>query len=435
MVVSETLPQRLSQLSAANKQRLLAHLLREKTRGQARPQLPGELDDWVEETRLADDIRPVGPARPPGDPRGILLTGATGFLGAHLLHHLCARTDAVIYCLVRAQDEREAARRLQRNFADYHAAPFDFRRVRALAGDLTQPLLGLSPQAYAVLAQQTDVIIHNAARLHHLAPYAQLKADNVGSTIAMLRLATTATPKWLHHVSTLVAAVDRDGDGWLLEDFPRGDPGDLAGGYAQSKWVAEKLLAEAAHRGVGVTVFRPGFISGRSDSGAWPPDNDHLLRVIKGCLQLGCAPESELTPNMAPVDFVSAAIVRIAFGTTDAGGVFNLCNPHEASWGTLVGWLQASGYDLRVVPNALWRERHLARVTKDNALFPILPLYLGGETTERHVALLAKLAKVRSDRTAEALALLRMQFPPIEQPLWQRYVHHLQQRGFLDTPT
>lgn len=433
MVGSESLSQRLSQLSAADKQRLLAHLLQEKTRRQPPPP-PGELDDWVGETTLPDDIRPVGPARFPRQPRNILLTGATGFLGAHLLHDLCVHTDAVVWCLVRSDDEREAVRRLETNFARYHRTPLDFTRIRPLPGDLTRPQLGLPGAAYARLAQQVDVIVHNAARLHHLAPYDQLKADNVGSTVAMLRLATTATPKWVQYVSTLVAAVDRDEAGQLVEDFPRGDPKDLAGGYAQSKWVAEKLLTEAVRRGVGVTVFRPGFISGRSDSGAWPPDQDHLLRVIKGCLQLGCAPHSELTPNMAPVDFVSAAIVRIGFGGGDAAGVFNLCNPHQPSWETLMGWLQASGYDLRIVPNLAWREQHLAGLSKDNALFPVLPLYLGGVTTERHAALLLKLAKVRNERTAAALMRLNLPFPRIDEALWRRYLAHLQRCGFLDAP-
>ena len=88
--------------------------------------------------------------------------------------------------------------------------------------------------------------------MHHLAPYAPLKASNVDGTVAMLELATTTKPKWVHYVSTLVAAVDRDSDGWLLEGFPQSDPSELAGGYAQSKWVSEKLLTEAARRGIGV---------------------------------------------------------------------------------------------------------------------------------------------------------------------------------------
>src|SRR5215471_463681 len=354
MMEARTLAQRLAQLSPEDKQRLLARLLRDKVRPQVAPQEPLDPRAWVQDARLDPHIQPVGPALHCGTPKAVLLTGATGFLGAHLLQELCCHTTATVYCLVRARDGYEAQQRLQTNFARYFAHTLAPGRVRPVVGDLTAPRLGLDPPTYAALAQETDIIIHNGAQLHHLAPYAQLKASNVSSTVAMLHLATTTKPKWIHYVSTLIAAVDRDRNAGLLEDFPRAVPVDLAGGYAQSKWVSEKLLAEAAQRGIGVTIFRPGFISGRSDSGTWPVENDHLLRVIKGCLQMGCAPDNDLTLDMAPVDFISAAIVRMALSEPSAGHVFNLSNPCAVPWSTLLSWLQRCGYAVRVVPNAVW---------------------------------------------------------------------------------
>ncbi len=424
----------LAQLSAEEKQRLLAHVLRKKAQGQTA--LPWETDpqEWIRDAKLDPRIQPLGQASRHTDPHTILLTGATGFLGAHLLHDLYDRTRANIYCLVRAADEREAQERLQANFARYFAHPLDSKRIHPLVGDMSQAQLGLSPQTYAKLAEQTDIIVHNGAHLHHIAPYALLKASNVDSTVAILELATTAKSKWIHYVSTLVAAVDRDTDGWLLEDFPQADPSELAGGYSQSKWVSEKLLSEAAQRGIGVTLFRPGFISGRSDNGVWPSENDHLLRVIKGCVQMGYASDSSLMPNMAPVNFVSEAIVRIALSEDTPGQVFNLANPHLVPWVTLVTWLQGCGYPVNLVPKDVWREQHLRNVDKENALFPVLPLYLGGDITERFVLLLSKLATVRNDGTAGMLARLNMSFPVIDQALWQRYVRFFQESGFLPRP-
>lgn len=307
-----SLAQRLAQLSAVEKQRLLAHILREKAKNQT-AQVPSPTPAaWIQDAQLDPQIQPLAQASHCSNPHAVLLTGATGFLGAHLLHDLCRHTTAIIYCLVRAKDDSDAQQRLQSNFGKYFAHSLPSDRVRPVIGDLSQPRLGLAPEAFSALAEQTDIIVHNGAHLHHMAPYPQLKASNVDSTVTMLQLAATKKPKWVHYVSTLVAAVDRDNDGWLLEGVPQTDPAELAGGYAQSKWVSEKLLAEAAQRGIGVTIFRPGFISGRSDNGTWPLENDHLLRVIKGCVQMGYASESNLTPNMAPVDFVSEAIIRIA---------------------------------------------------------------------------------------------------------------------------
>ena len=434
-MASESLAQRLAQLSAADKQLLLAHLLREKAKNNHATR-PGSVDPlgWVQDAQLDPSIQPLAPASHCNAPQTVLLTGATGFLGAHLLKELCDRTSAIIYCLVRAQSDQEAQDRLETNFARYFVYGFDPDRVRPLVGDLSKPNLGLTTETYHTLAQETDIIVHNGAHLHHIAPYSHLKASNVDSTVAMLRLATTTRPKWVHYISTLVAAVDRDSEGWLLESLPHDEPAELAGGYAQSKWVSEKLLQEAARRGIGVTAYRPGFISGRSDNGVWPLENDHLLRVIKGCVQMGYTTESNLTPNMAPVDFVSSAIIRIALCPHTSGRVFNLSNPHLVSWETLLGWLDAFGYPVRVVSNEVWREEHLQYLEKDNALFPVLPLYLGGETTERHIRLVSKLAKVRTDGTERMLAQLQTSFPVIDKSLWRRYVRFFQESGFLPVP-
>jgi len=429
----QSLAQRLAQLSTADKQRLLAHLLREKAKAQGAQVQSVQRPNWVRDAQLDSRIQPLAPAIHCREPECVLLTGATGFLGAHILEELCNQTTATIYCLVRAKDDADARQRLHSNFSRYFSHALDTSRVRPLIGDLAQPQLGLSVEIFARVAEEADVLVHNGAQLHHIASYPQLKASNVDSTVAMLQLATTAKPKWVHYVSTLVAAVDRDSEGWLLESLPETDPVELAGGYAQSKWVSEKMLAEAAHRGIGVTIFRPGFISGRSDNGTWPLENDHLLRVIKGCVQMGYASESRLTPNMAPVDFVSAAIVRIALSPLDTGQVFNLSNPHMVSWETILGWLQTCGYGLRIIPNQIWREQHLENLDRENALFPILPLYLGGKTTEQHEGLVSKLAKVRHHNTARMLERLEMEFPVIDENLWRRYVRFFEDSRFFPT--
>src|SRR5262245_756120 len=145
---SESLSQRLAQLSAADKQRLLAHLLREKARNQ--PADAGSVDPlaFVRDAQLDPNIQPLGQASQCNDPRTVLLTGATGFLGAHLLHELFGHTRATIYCLVRAQNADEARQRLQTNFARYFTDALDLGRVRPLVGDLAERNLGLTSETY-----------------------------------------------------------------------------------------------------------------------------------------------------------------------------------------------------------------------------------------------------------------------------------------------
>ena len=97
----------------------------------------------------------------------------------------------------------------------------------------------------------------------------------------------------------------------------------MEGGYNQAKWAAERLVWQAASRGLPVCVFRPGNIGHHSATGAVNP-NDFLSLIIKACARLGCAP---LVPGwffeMTPVDFLATAITKIAGDASHFGSVYN----------------------------------------------------------------------------------------------------------------
>src|SRR4051812_948802 len=144
----------LSRLSVTQKRSLLASLLRQKTRLQNIARKQSASPTFVDDAVLDAKIQPIGSAEWTAAPRAVLLTGATGFLGAHLLKELCLRTEATIYTLVRGRDADDARRKLEANFAQYFSHPLDTERVRAIPGDLAEPEFGLSPEAFATLARE-----------------------------------------------------------------------------------------------------------------------------------------------------------------------------------------------------------------------------------------------------------------------------------------
>ena len=120
-------------------------------------------------------------------------------------------------------------------------------------------------------------------------------------------LASLGRRKPVHFVSTLAvflargsSSADRVGE----EDEP-GGPAALEDGYAQSKRVAERLVAEAGARGLPARIYRPARITGDARTGRGNP-GDLLSRLVRGCVQLGMAPELDVLLDMAPVDFVAA---------------------------------------------------------------------------------------------------------------------------------
>src|SRR5215475_5296252 len=124
---------------------------------------PEEID-FLAEARLDSDIQFPHPlARHPVDPRHAFLTGATGFTGVYLLVEILNTTPATVHCLVRAADDRAARDRVVRHLQNYGLWRDEYAdRIRALAGDLEQPRLGLAETAFQELGEQLDVIYHGA---------------------------------------------------------------------------------------------------------------------------------------------------------------------------------------------------------------------------------------------------------------------------------
>jgi len=143
---------------------------------------PATQEDWAQDRILPDEIRPEGSlAETP--PRRILLTGATGFLGAFLLNELLQQTEAEIVCLIRAKSQMAGWQRLKTTLHEYGIWQADFSpRITIQPGDLVQPLLGLSPNDFQTLAESIDAIYHNGAWVHHVSPYSLLRATNVLGT-------------------------------------------------------------------------------------------------------------------------------------------------------------------------------------------------------------------------------------------------------------
>ncbi|MDQ3285553.1 MAG: thioester reductase domain-containing protein, partial [Actinomycetota bacterium] len=226
------------------------------------------------------------------DARRIFLTGATGFLGAFLLDALLSRTNAEVYCLVRPHkgEQHDSIEPIRANLRRYGLwEPGHAQRVVSVAGDLSEHLLGMSEEDFDALAREMDVVIHNGAVVNMAYPYGALEPINVGGTREVLRLACLHKTKPVHHVST--NGIFAPGTPVCREDA---DLDALAeardDGYGQSKWVAEKLVWQAAERGLPVTVYRPGNISGHSTDGASNP-RDFQGALIAESLRLGLAPE------------------------------------------------------------------------------------------------------------------------------------------------
>ncbi|MCC5626532.1 thioester reductase domain-containing protein, partial [Nostoc sp. CHAB 5715] len=262
----------------------------------------------------------------------VLLTGATGFVGAFLLHELLCRSSASIYCLVQAETIEAAQERIKTALQSYKLWDASLTtRIFPVLGNLAQPNLGLSPFQFQDLANQIDVIYHNGARVNHTEPYTRLKGANVLGTQEVLRLASCTKLKPVHFISTIsVFAANSNTKKLRVDEQDSLDDYLMpVGGYAQSKWVAEKLVIEAIKRGIPINIYRFGAISGHSQTGVFN-QNDFLYKSLLGYVQMGSMPDGTMPLEILPVDYVSRAIVELS-SIPSFGEIFHLVQSQPVS--------------------------------------------------------------------------------------------------------
>ncbi len=374
------------------------------------------------------------------DPAHVFLTGATGFLGSFLLHELLAQTEAEVSCLVRAPDEHAARERIQKGLKAYGLWEESFaRRIVPVPGDLSRPLLGLTPQRFTQLAATADAIFHNGAQVHFLQPYRMLAAANVGGTREVLRLASRLKVKPVHYVSTIGVFAPPSGTSRPREkDLP---PSHGAhGGYNQTKWVAERLVALAGQRGLPVAIYRPGRIAWHSRTGVANAD-DVFTNSVRLCIRMGKCPRAEgaVFDDITPVDYVSGAIVRLSRRRSALGRAFHLVNPRPTDLRRIAEAMRTFGYGVKEISEEQWREELADQVMNrdDSSGAFILSALLAGASSRPgvHSPGAKASALVDCQETVAELAAAGLACPEVTTEQCHRFLAYCVRTGLLEAPT
>jgi thioester reductase-like protein len=371
----------------------------------------------------------------------VVVTGATGFLGGRLAADMLARSDAHLYCLVRTGPS-DPARRL-RDHLLRHGVPDAAikRRVTCVDGDLTRADLGLTHAAWDRLSNRCDAVLHAAASVNWIAPYAMLRSSNVAGTLALLRLAC-GSPAAFHFVSSLSVCYPSAGVAGADEQFdPAGHLRALPLGYAQTKAVSEALVGEAGRRGLPVRIYRPALIAGDSRSGAFNAD-DLLTLLIRGCVAMGTAPDLDWAIDCEPVDVVSRRILSLSGAR---GPVFHLAATRPRHWRECLLWMRLFGYPIRLTSYHDWLEqleRETAPSSASSAAHPLRglrPFFL--ERLERHAGLTRPELYEETRRTRVSAACTRAELneagdrdTPLDAQLLDRYFRAFIAAGHLAVP-
>ncbi|HVJ50107.1 amino acid adenylation domain-containing protein [Desulfitobacterium sp.] len=317
-----------------------------------------ENDRNEDEIYIASRIIPKEIKMEPVDPGNVLLTGATGFLGNHLLKELLTQTDNIIYCLVRGDQATEKlVELLQFNFS---SLPITLEnRIVVVNGDISLKQFGLNDNEYNNLAQKVQTVIHSGALVKHYGDYREFEKTNVQGTCEVIRFCLKFDKK-LNHISTISVSGDflvdpvkmdtvfSENDFYVGQDYK-------ANVYIRSKFVAEQYILRAEANGLKAAIFRVGVVTGRYQDGKFQRniDQNAFYRRIKSIVSLKVIPESFLEQSIefTPVDYCAKGIVNIIKVNQTSGLVFHIFNHQKVRAIELLSYLRLLDYPVRTLPN------------------------------------------------------------------------------------
>ena len=286
----------------------------------------------------------------------VLLTGATGYLGIHILRELIDTDAPHIYCLVRGKTQEKAESRLRTLLFYYFADSFKElfgKRLHVVLGDVTNDLDESLP---------IDTVFNCAAIVKHFSEGTEIEDVNIGGAQRCVNFCIKTGAK-LVHISTastrgLWAGEPKD-ETFTEQKLYMGQY--LGNKYIYSKFMAERLILDAvALHGLKAKIMRVGNLAARSTDGEFQANfaTNSFMGRIKVYNMLGCCPFSMRNKNVefSPINEVAQAIVRLSTTPVECT-VFHPYNIHGQFLGDVLSGLSSVGEGVRFVEQEEFAEQ------------------------------------------------------------------------------
>ncbi|MCE3268251.1 MAG: amino acid adenylation protein, partial [Burkholderiales bacterium] len=264
----------------------------------------------------------------------VLLTGATGHLGCHILYQLLNETKYRIYLLIRAGSNSEAFNRVNKKFKYYFDIGLEQYRSRIIvfAANIEKPDLDIQNKHYKELIISIDSIIHAAALVKHYGNYSTFYRINVQATINLLELAKQTKLKDFHYISTLSVLTNCYIPNYHYCIWTENDeqtnlkPGNV---YNKTKYEGELATIKYRKSGVNSNIYRVGNLAINSKNYRNQEnieENAFFIRV-KTILDMGIIPEEIAKVEISPVDYTALAIIRLFDKIQLINKTYHVANP------------------------------------------------------------------------------------------------------------
>jgi amino acid adenylation domain-containing protein/thioester reductase-like protein len=375
------------------------------------------------------------------DFKNILLTGATGFLGIHILNDLLSNTTTNIYCLVRGQNITQAQTRLMKLFNFYfNDKNVDLlnKRFFIITGDITLENFGLTNEEYVRIGKSIDTVIHASGLTKHYGHYSEFKKVNIDGTKRIIDFCLSNSVT-LNHISTVsicgnyLTTKNSKKINFTENDFYIGQNySDNV--YIKSKYEAEDLIFKSISLGLNVHIFRVGILTGRYSDGHFQVNisENAFYNRIKSIIKLGVIPTELSVESLefTPVDSCSAAIIKLIQNDKESKcRVYHLFNHKKINMNDLVNTINSADFSVELIDSGSFNQ-YIKQVSQD----PKKQEFLRGIITDfdKHKSLNYNTdITIKSEITINALKKTNFEWPEINNEYILKILNYMQEIKFI----
>lgn len=363
----------------------------------------------------------------------VVLTGSTGFLGAHILDALMKRGVNKIYCLVRSSSEK-LNQRLRYYFGDQYMGKYG-KKIIPVAGDLETDGIGGN------LPEHVDYVIHAAASVKHYGPWSYFKSANVDATRRIVTYAKKVNARFVHISTISVSGNDMADqfDVYVSEEEKYFSESSLYIGqpldnvYVRSKFEAEMVVLDAMREGLRANIIRVGNLTNRKSDLKFQPNytENAFLKRVKAVLDLGCIPDylMSIYAEFSPVDSTAEAIVAIAAHMNSQYTVFHVNSNKNLYFDKMLEYLERAGYPIKVISGDQFAKR--IRTTIDSEQVHIFEA-LSNDLDQDDKLQYESNIHIENAFTVQYLRSIGFEWPEIDCPYVEGYLRYFTQLGYFE---
>lgn len=364
----------------------------------------------------------------------LLLTGATGFLGIHILADFLEHDSGTAYCLVRGKDASDSKQRLKDllafYFRDRYLELLD-SRIKVITADLQKDAFGLTETEYSQLCTETDLVIHAAASVKHYGSYQYFYEKNVETVNRVIQFCLESDTK-LVHISTLSVSGFGFGNDIDFDETRLYVGQNLDNVYIRSKFEAEKAVLDVMDQGLSANIMRMGNLTNRVSDAVFQKnyETNAFLNRIRAILAMGILPENlqEYPLEFTPVDLAAKAVMTAARHFSREQTVFHINHPITVSMETLFSYFCKWGISMGFVSSAEFSVA-LQNTMKNKDTAFIYETFIGEMDSENHLVFDTG---IHLDNHSTVLRLKQAGFwwQPLTEEYFRQYYTYFKKMGY-----